>query len=102
MGFRRVLSRAKTKRLPLTTKKAHKGYYKGNGARKEGRITSKGIDDNIFPLTSFLTFYIILGKFLRVRAMCTELIVPDLTDFPLKPYIGAGAKRNLTDVNVKV
>ena len=43
-SFSKYISKARTKRLPLTTKKAGKGYYKGNGARKEGVLDSKGND----------------------------------------------------------
>ena len=35
-----------------------------------------------------------------IKEMCTELVVPDLTNFKLKPYVGPGAKRNLRDSNV--
>ena len=62
--------------MPLNTKRVGKGYYKGNGCRKEGHINSK-------------------GKFIINHEMLTELIVPDLTNFKLKPYVGAGAKRNV-------
>jgi hypothetical protein len=41
-NFSKYISKSRTKRLPLTTKRAGKGFYKGNGARKEGYITSKG------------------------------------------------------------
>jgi len=41
--FSKYISKSRTKRLPLTTKRAGKGYYKGNGSRKEGVISSKGI-----------------------------------------------------------
>jgi hypothetical protein len=36
--------------------------------------------------------------------MRTNLIMPDLTNFTLKPYVAAGAKRNVKDavVNTKV
>lgn len=61
--------------MPLSTKKAASGFYKGKGCRKEGRITSK-------------------GKFILDRELCTELVVPDLTGFKLKAYIGVGALRN--------
>ena len=60
--FSKFLSKSATKRLPLTTKRAGKGYYKGNGCRSEGRHTSK-------------------GKFIMDRSKMLELIVPDLTDF---------------------
>jgi hypothetical protein len=36
------------------------------------------------------------------KDLCTELIVPDLTSFTLKPYVGAGAKRNIREVAVKL
>ena len=65
-------------RLPLTTKRVGKGYYKGNGCRREGYLTSK-------------------GGFKVVSDWRTELIVPDLSNFKLKPYIAYGAKRNIID-----
>jgi hypothetical protein len=34
--------------------------------------------------------------------MCTELVVPDLTGFQLKPYIGPGAKRHIIEKDVKL
>lgn len=40
--FSKYISKSRTKRLPLTTKRAGKGFYKGNGARKEGYINSRG------------------------------------------------------------
>ena len=41
-NFSRFIPKSRAKRLPLTTKRAGKGYYKGNGCRKEGIISSKG------------------------------------------------------------
>ena len=41
--FSKYISKSRTKRLPLTTKRAGKGYKKGYGARTEGYLTSKGI-----------------------------------------------------------
>jgi hypothetical protein len=38
----KYISNARAKRQPLTTKRAGKGFYKGNGARKEGHLNSKG------------------------------------------------------------
>eukprot|EP01033_Poteriospumella_lacustris_P015549 gene15549-11129_t len=73
--FSKYISKARAKRLPLTTKKAGKGYYKGNGSRKEGYITSK-------------------GKFIRVPDMVTELVTPDFSQFKLKPYVAVEARRN--------
>lgn len=40
--FSKYTSRSRTKRMPLNTKRVGKGYYKGTGSRKEGKITSKG------------------------------------------------------------
>lgn len=81
--FSKYISKSRTKRLPLTTKRAGKGYYKGFGGRKEGFLTSK-------------------AKFIRVPEKCTELVVPDLTNFPLKAYIGVGAKRHVVESIVKL
>ena len=35
-----------------------------------------------------------------VKEMCTELVVPDLSNFKLKPYIGPGAKKHVIEMNV--
>lgn len=64
----KYLSKSATKRLPLNTKRAKKGYYKGKGGTSEGRLTSK-------------------GKFIANPLKKLILIVPDLKDFSLKPYI---------------
>ncbi len=64
----KFLSKSATKRLPLNTKRAGKGYYKGKGCTSEGRLTSK-------------------GKFIADPMKKLQLIVPDLTGFTLKPYI---------------
>jgi Mitochondrial ribosomal protein L27 len=61
----KYLSKAATKRLPLTSKRARKGYYKGKGATKEGHITSK-------------------AKFIPDRSKQLQLIVPDLTGFKVR------------------
>lgn len=82
-AFSKYISKARTKRLPLTTKRAGKGFYKGNGARKEGTLNSR-------------------GQFFRVKDMCTELVMPDLTNFKLKAYVGAGAKRNMHEHHVEL
>ena len=75
-----LYSKSRRKRFPMTTKLANKNYYKGNGCRKEGRITSK-------------------GRFILDKAMCNELVVPDLSDFNLKAYVAAGVKKHVRDVN---
>ena len=58
----KYLSKAAAKRLPMTTKRAGKGYYKGKGGTKEGRLTSK-------------------GRFIADSKKRLELIVPDLEGF---------------------
>lgn len=81
--FSKYISKSRTKRLPLTTKRAGKNYYKGNGARKEGFINSR-------------------ARFVRVREMCTELVMPDLSDFKLKAYVGPGAKRHMKEATINL
>lgn len=70
----KYLSKSATKRLGLNTKRAKKGYYKGKGSTSEGRLTSK-------------------GKFIANPLKKLQLIVPDLTGFSLKPYIGRTVSR---------
>lgn len=65
-NFSKFLSKSAAKRIPLTTKRARKGFYKGKGCTKEGYLTSKG------------RFIVDWSKRLR-------LIIPDLTGFKLKP-----------------
>lgn len=43
LNFSKFISKSRAKRLPLSPKRVGKGYYKGNGCRKEGRLTSKGM-----------------------------------------------------------
>lgn len=61
----KYLSKSAKKRLVLTTKRAHKGFYKGRGGTKEGRLTSK-------------------GKFVLAPLKRLELMVPDLTGFKVR------------------
>ena len=71
----KYMSKSARKRQPLTTKRASRGgFYKGKGATKEGRLTSK-------------------GKFFVNPLKRLELIIPDLTGFPLKPYIAASVHK---------
>jgi large subunit ribosomal protein L41 len=58
----KYLSKSAKKNLPLTTKRAGKGFYKGKGGTKEGRLTSK-------------------AKFVVDPLKRLELVVPDLTGF---------------------
>mmetsp|Transcript_16894 Transcript_16894/g.21372 ORF Transcript_16894/g.21372 Transcript_16894/m.21372 type:complete len:111 (+) Transcript_16894:92-424(+) len=64
------LSKAAAKRRPLTTKRAGKGYYKGKGSTTQGSFRGKA------------------GRYVLDRSRMLELVIPDLTGFKLKPYIG--------------
>lgn len=46
----KYISKSRAKRLPLTTKRAGKGFYKGNRSRKEGWLDNRGK----FSLDSFI------------------------------------------------
>ena len=61
----KYMSKAAKKRLTLSTKRVGKGFYKGNGATKEGRHTRK-------------------GKFIVEPHRQVELVVPDLTGFKVR------------------
>jgi len=61
-NFSKYISNARKKRLPMTTKRAGKGFYKGNGCRKEGVISSKGKNIVKFSLYSHSNF-VLLGSF---------------------------------------
>jgi len=52
----------------FTSKFGPKSFYKGRGARSLGKVDSK-------------------GHFHYQPSKLPEIIVPDLTDFPLKPYV---------------
>jgi Mitochondrial ribosomal protein L27 len=56
------LSKAATKRQPLHRKHGNKNFYKGTGARSEGKLNSK-------------------AKFIVDKDKLLELVAPDLTDF---------------------
>ncbi|GKY91874.1 hypothetical protein MPSEU_000159000 [Mayamaea pseudoterrestris] len=73
-NFSKFISKSAKKRLVLTTKRAHKGFYKGKGGTKEGRISSK-------------------GKFIVDPLKRMQIVAPDLTGFKLKPYIASSASR---------
>ena len=70
----KYLSKSKKKNLPLTTKRAHKGFYKGKGCTNEGYVNSK-------------------GRFIVNPLKRLELVVPDLSGFRLRPYIASSASR---------
>jgi hypothetical protein len=61
-GFSKYMSKSAKKRMPLTTKRARKGFYKGKGGTTEGRHTSK-------------------GKYMINKLKRLELVIPDLTGF---------------------
>lgn len=48
-----------------------------------------------------MTMINLSGKFRKIDDMCTDLIMPDLTNFTLKAYVGVGAKRHVIDAEVK-
>ena len=75
----KFLSKSARKRLPLTTKRAKKGFYKGNGATKEGYF-GKG------------------GKFVVDKSLRLELVAPDLAGFKLKPYVAQQVPRYPKDM----
>lgn len=64
----KYLSKAATKRRPLTAKRAGKGFYKGKGCTKEGSFTGKA------------------GRFVLDRSRMLELVVPDLTGFKVGDF----------------
>jgi hypothetical protein len=71
----KYVSKSMKKNLPLTTKRARKGFYKGKGGTKEGRINST-------------------GRFVVNPLKRLQLVVPhDLSNFRLKPYIASSASR---------
>mmetsp|Transcript_16829 Transcript_16829/g.28118 ORF Transcript_16829/g.28118 Transcript_16829/m.28118 type:complete len:107 (+) Transcript_16829:40-360(+) len=76
--FSKYVSKSRAKRLPLTTKRAGKGYNKGNGARRGGVLNSK-------------------GNFVPKKELQTELVVPDFTNFKLSAYIASGVKKHIRE-----
>ena len=71
--FSKFISKSARKRLPLTAKRAKKGYVKGKGSTTEGR--HKG------------------GRYIMDPKKMLKLIIPDLTNFNLKPYIAASVSK---------
>jgi len=65
----KYLPKSAAKRLPLTTKRARKGYYKGKGGTRQGTHTGKA------------------GAYVLDKNLMLELVVPDMEGFKLKPYI---------------
>jgi len=63
--YSKIYGRSRSKRLPMTTKRTKKGFYKGNGATQEGRHTSK-------------------GSYVMDRRKILELVVPSLDGFKVR------------------
>jgi hypothetical protein len=78
-GMSKYLSNAAKKRLPMTSKRAHKGYYKGKGATKEGRLTSK-------------------ARFVVDPLKRLELVVPNMIGFKVRNYV----PQSPTSLNLKI
>ena len=78
--FSKYISKSRTRRIPITTKRAGKGFYKGKGSRKEGYITHKG-------LFIFWENNGILGKFIRLKSLCAEIVVPDLSNCTVRKKV---------------
>jgi len=60
----------------ITTKRAAgavRGFYKGKGARSTGALDSR-------------------GEFRVLPQRLPDFVVPDLTGFPLKPYVDANVR----------
>jgi large subunit ribosomal protein L41 len=79
----KYISKSRTKRLPITTKRAGKGFYKGKGSTKEGLVNSK-------------------GQYQPDHRLKLQLVVPDLEGFKLKPYIARTASRFAPEVRREV
>ena len=62
----KYLSKAATKRLPLSTKHARKGFYKGKGATKQGTFRGRA------------------GRFVMDQNRLLELVVPNLEGFKVR------------------
>ncbi|OIW14546.1 hypothetical protein TanjilG_12945 [Lupinus angustifolius] len=69
VGIARTFRRKRTSSLDiLSSKRASKGYYKGKNCKPTGFHTRK-------------------GGYVLVEEKLPKYIVPDLTDFKLKPYV---------------
>ncbi|GCB73494.1 large ribosomal subunit protein mL41 [Scyliorhinus torazame] len=70
----RGLVRGADRTAELTSKRGPRSFYRSRGAKPGGIITSS-------------------GKFLKIRTMVPEFIVPNLEGFKLKPYVSYKAPR---------
>jgi len=89
----KYISKAARKRLPLTTKHARKGFYKGNKCASTGTINSKGEylmmwyqmiarKYYVYYATNYCPFHVCCkGKFVVDEDKQIVLNVPDLKDF---------------------
>ena len=73
-AFSKYLPRARAKRLPLTPKRAGKGYAKGSGARPTGRRTRA-------------------GRFVVDAARAVRLVAPARGGRALGPYVARAVPR---------
>jgi len=73
-AFSKYLPRARAKRLPLTPKRAGKGYAKGSGARPTGRRTRA-------------------GRFVVDAARAVRLVAPAPGGRALGPYVARAVPR---------
>ncbi|NXS12310.1 RM41 protein, partial [Neodrepanis coruscans] len=64
----RGLVRGADRLSPFTSKRGPRSYNRGRGARRPGVLTSN-------------------KKFVLLREMVPEFVVPDLTGFKLRPYV---------------
>ena len=65
----KYLPKSAAKRLPLTTKRAGKGYYKGKGGTKQGTHTGRA------------------GAYVLDKNLMVELVVPDLEGFKVRACV---------------
>lgn len=70
----RGLVRGADRMSEMTSKRGPRTFNKGRGARITGVLT-------------------VSNKFLKIKEMVPELVVPDLTGFKLKPYVSYKAPR---------
>ncbi|KAI5082807.1 hypothetical protein GOP47_0002550 [Adiantum capillus-veneris] len=64
----------------LTSKTGPRNYYKGKNCLSTGRHTSK-------------------GKYILIAEKLPKYCVPDLTGFPLKPYVERSTPKDITDTS---
>lgn len=85
---RRFLSKAATKRLPLTSKRARKGYYKGNGSASTGRLNSRGAfaapGSRGRPPRGTTSYGARAGRFIVDPAKVLRLVRPPRVHFSLR------------------